>query len=164
MKRKIVSEEYSSHFLNKEYILNVFKIVAFYGFDNMKDICIFSMISKSFYDWTNQNVILRGLFLDFYKFKTEVIDCVFYDFAFPRLSLLKLHDRILLYCIEFDYELNSHAINELSLTGISKNRLILRVRFGKESRHLYETVTEDSYMNPILEFKENRIELYVNNK
>ena len=88
MKRERVFLDASPIFWNGN-IISVFKIVAYYGFDNMQDISMFSTISKYFYDWMNDNVIARGiLILDIHEIVVSHYKTVL-NSPFPKLSSFK---------------------------------------------------------------------------
>lgn len=149
MKRKIVSEE--NFILNEEYVIRVFKIVAFYGFDTMDELSLFSTISKSFYDWMNQHVLLRGVFID-----SDVNDYICNNFAFPRPSLLKTKKKIFLYRVEYSMEFKDNF--KMSFFGIAKDRLIYHVYYDSgvfkyDTLSYFKPSFDIQYLEDVMKFK-----------
>lgn len=143
-------------------IISVFKIVAYHGFDNMKDISMFSTISKYFYDWMNENVIIRCTYFNFLKILKTVPAPEYHSFvyAFPRLSLLKIKE-ILVDTIHFLEPQYSSNIEEFSIRVIfPTTKRYFVVRFGRESNDIHMIASDLSdYFIPRLEFirNENRL-------
>ena len=140
-------------------IISVFKIVAYHGFDNMKDISMFSTISKYFYDWMNENVILRCTYFHFLKLLKIAPGPEYHSFvySFPRLSLLKIKKEIVVDIIDFLEPQYSSNIEEFSIRIIFPNtKRYFVVRFGRESNDVCMIASDlSNYFIPRLEFIRN---------
>lgn len=136
-------------------IISVFKIVAYYGFDNMQDISMFSTISKYFYDWMNENVIARGiLILDIHEIVVSHYKTVL-NYPFPKLSLLKNYKMIDLVV----HKCNTRNFKSCLLTCIVNGNIILQSSYGK---NIFKTFKNNkNLMCSHIKVKNNQIIIYV---
>lgn len=160
MKRKI--ESLAENLIWNGNIISVFKIVAYHGFDNMQDISMFSTISKYFYDWMNENVIIRCTYFKFVKILKTVPapEYHYFVYAFPRLSLLKIKEILVdtIHFLEPQYSSNIEEFSIRVIFPITKRYFV--VRFGRESDDIHMIASDLSdYFIPRLEFirNENRL-------
>lgn len=162
MKRKEVSIENAPCVWHEAHVMQVFKVVAFYGFDKMQDISMFCSLTREFYDWANRNVIVRALVIRFCKQKEKR---VYYGFfaksCLPTSALLKLHNSIELRGISFKKSVIASSITEVSYCAILNDALVAHVRAGKYFVNNAEKKTfASSWLTVRIEpvFEENNLE------
>lgn len=138
-------------------IISVFKIVAYYGFDNMQDISMFSTISKYFYDWMNDNVIARGILTITIHERVNVFKTM-NNYPLPRVSLL--NKCIVLHTHKCTI---SHKRNLICVTlvCIFNNNIILAASYGKNISKTYRNDESLRYMKPSIGFKTNNGDLII---
>jgi hypothetical protein len=155
MKRSIESEEFSTIHWNEDYVISVFKIVAYYGFDTMDDIAMFCSIKKSFYDWAERYVFERCLTI------TTAIQERYADYNvfqvrrfFPRKSLLICKNRILLKTLRFINHIRKQCLYHASFTVIVNGEPVYNFYYGIDGLN-YKTFTFNDYVVPGAKFDMN---------
>lgn len=125
--------------------MDVAKLVAFYGFDNTLDIGMFSTISKTFYDWVNNNVIIKcfsATQIRFLSRKLNTNELVSFKFLFPREALLKCKNKIRLTLVHI-----RNYIEDFSF----------RLVFQNQNIYVNVTLTNDGKINIICKPKKNEL-------
>lgn len=148
MKRKEVPESIELTFTASQW--QVFKLIAFYGFDNMTDISMFCSITKSFYAWANTNVIIRCVAFCFVKqYKSKPTQLVYVNQPYPSRALLLLHPKIHVMGFSFIEPLYDEQIEEVLFNVIYNNYPLIAVRFGRESpEYTFEGFELQSFIEP----------------
>lgn len=130
MKRSRESEFPTIHW-NEDYVISVFKMVAYYGFDNMDDIAMFCSIKKSFYDWAEKYVFERCLTIATIIQKEYADHNVFQvKRFFPRKSLLICKNQISLKCLSFIIPIRKQCLYYASFTVIVNGQPVYYCSYG----------------------------------
>lgn len=155
MKRSRESGEFPTTHWNEDFVINVFKVVAYYGFDDMDDIAMFCSIKKSFYDWAERYLFERCLTI------TTIVTEIYADYNifqikrfFPRKSLLICKNRIILKCISFIEPIRYGCLYHASFTVIVNGEPVYYCYYGKAELR-GKTLTFNDYVLPSLNFVSN---------
>lgn len=155
MKRSRESGEFPTTHWNEDFVINVFKVVAYYGFDDMDDIAMFCSIKKSFYDWAERYLFERCLTI------ATVIQERYADYNvfqikrfFPRKSLLICKNQIILKSLSFIEPLEYERLYHASFTVIVNGEPVYYSYYGINGLR-YKTFTFNDYVIPGTKFVSN---------
>lgn len=153
MKRSRESEEFVDW--NEVYVLQVFKIVAYYGFDNMDDIAMFCSIKKSFYDWAEKYLFERCLTITT-GVQERYADYTIFQIGrfFPRKSLLICKNQIILKYLTFINPIRKQCLHHASFTVIVNGEPVYNCYYGIDG-FMYNTFKFNDYVIPSAEFDFN---------